>query len=299
MNDNSVFLPVALLILLFPMIVSLLLLAVRIFNYKKTAYYKITRLSYLKMKKDLGRYGEYETYRLLRRFEAKGARFLFNIYLPRENDKTTEIDVLMIEKNGVYVFESKNYSGWIFGNESQKTWTQTLPKGRGRKARKECFLNPVWQNKLHISALKNVLPDPDVPVYSLIVFSDRCELKNVSLYHNDVSVIHRKDIVSAVKRCQPSQKSLSEKDINEFYGILYPYTQVSSAEKQKHIDDIKEALQSTVSPPAQSAPSPAVPTPPEEHANTKKNRKYGRRSQRRLSEMRRRVDAQNGKTGIE
>ncbi|NLK22184.1 MAG: NERD domain-containing protein [Epulopiscium sp.] len=26
----------------------------------------------------------------------------------------------------MYVFESKNYSGWIFGNEKDKNWTQML-----------------------------------------------------------------------------------------------------------------------------------------------------------------------------
>lgn len=39
---------------------------------------------------------------------------LRNIYVPY-NGKTSEIDVLMIREKGIFVFESKNYSGWIFG----------------------------------------------------------------------------------------------------------------------------------------------------------------------------------------
>lgn len=39
---------------------------------------------------------------------------------------TYEIDLIMISETGIYVFESKNYSGWIFGDEKQRYWTQIL-----------------------------------------------------------------------------------------------------------------------------------------------------------------------------
>ena len=52
-------------------------------------------------------------------------KILKNIYVPYGN-QTTEIDVVMIHETGIYVIESKNYSGWIFGNENQKQWTQML-----------------------------------------------------------------------------------------------------------------------------------------------------------------------------
>lgn len=74
-----------------------------------------------------GRKGEYLIYQQLKDYEAKGGKFLFNCYLPRENNKTTEVDVILISEDGIFAFESKNYSGWIFGNEKSKTWTQTLP----------------------------------------------------------------------------------------------------------------------------------------------------------------------------
>lgn len=98
---------------------------------------------------------------------------MFNTYLPKgENGETTEIDVIMICYQGIFVFESKNYSGWIFGNEKYKTWTQTLPQGKGRKAKKEKFLNPIMQNKLHIECLQEVLGDDleNVPIFSVVVF---------------------------------------------------------------------------------------------------------------------------------
>lgn len=211
-------------------------------QYKKTAYYKITGNSYLSMKFDKGKYGEYLTYRALRVYEADGAKFLFNCYLPRDNGETTEIDILMIHKSGIYVFESKNYSGWIFGNEKGKTWTQTLPQGR--RSHKEHFLNPIIQNKLHIKWLKNFIADDTIPLHSIIVFSERCSLKSIAVFSSDVAVIKRGDIVNTVSKVAAGAVyMLDNNKVLRLYTKLYPCTQVSGAFKQKHIDDINTRIQ--------------------------------------------------------
>ena len=212
-------------------------LAIPLILYHKTSYYQNTRLPYFTMLHDIGRYGEYETYRVLRSFEKRGARFLFNVYLPKGNGETTEIDVLMIDRNGIFVFESKNYSGWIFGEEKQNSWTQILPRGRGRRAQKQKFLNPVWQNKLHISALEHLLADRQVNLFSLIVFSNRCELKNVKIYSNNVRIIHRRDLMSAVNQCE-SHYGLSDEKITDLYRFLLPFSQRTEEEKKNHIETI-------------------------------------------------------------
>ncbi len=93
----------------------------KIIAYNKTSYKKVTHNSFFKTVLDKGRFGEYAVYRYLKAYEAEGYRFLYNVYLPKENGRTTELDVLMIGKEAVYVFESKNYSGWIFGTDTQKT----------------------------------------------------------------------------------------------------------------------------------------------------------------------------------
>ena len=76
-------------------------------RYKETAYYQITKKPYRSM--DKGTRGEYLIYEHLRYLEDGGGKFLFNIYLPKRNNETTEIDVLLISPKGLFVFESKNY----------------------------------------------------------------------------------------------------------------------------------------------------------------------------------------------
>lgn len=211
-------------------------------QYKKTTYYQVTGYSYFSVIFDLGKYGEYLTYKYLRAYEEKGAKFLYNCYLPRENDDTTEIDVLMIYKSGLYVFESKNYSGWIFGDEKSKTWTQTLPQGR--KSHKEHFLNPIMQNKLHIKWLKNLIQDESIPVHSIIVFSERCTLKKVSVTSPEIAVIKRDNVRRTVAKIDSGTGDvLPSNKVLELYEKLYPCSQASAELKQAHVDGINNRLQ--------------------------------------------------------
>ncbi|MFR2018797.1 MAG: nuclease-related domain-containing protein [Eubacterium sp.] len=143
---------------------------------------------------------------------------------------------------GIFVFEIKNYSGWIFGNEKYKTWTQTLPQGKGKKAKKEKFLNPIMQNKLHIECLQEVLGEDleNVPIFSVVVFSNRCELKKLELSSNEAVVIKREKLPLLVKKYCKVKPFLTYEMIEELYKTLYPLTQFSDDVKKKHIEDIQK-----------------------------------------------------------
>ncbi len=207
-------------------------------EYKKTSYYKITKMSYRSVKNNTGKYGEYLIYKYLKHYESQGAKFLFNIYIPKEDGETTEIDVLMICSKGIYVFESKNYSGWIFGSENQKYWYQTLPSGRNQ-SHKESFYNPIMQNHSHIKHLKALLGD-QLPIKSIIVFSERCTIKSLQLKNDNISVIKRENVSFLISTLfeQTTSVLLSENDITNIYNKLYPYTQVDVATKEQHIANI-------------------------------------------------------------
>ena len=191
---------------------------------------------------NLGRYGEYLTYRHLQHYEQGGARFLYNLYIPKGTEGTTEIDVLMISRKGLFVFESKNYSGWIFGEENQRNWYQTLPQGRGR-SHKEAFYNPVMQNRTHIKHLKALLGE-NIPIHSIITFSDRCTLKEVLLTSPDVHVINRNRVGAVVASiCNDMGKvALDDRRIAAIYDQLFPFGQVSPDVKAKHIAQIQQSI---------------------------------------------------------
>ena len=253
-------------IVLIPAIIIIVVLIKKNKEYKSGAYYQVTKLPYLSVRNNSGRYGEYLTYKYLKQFEFNGVGFLFNIYIPKDNGETTEIDVLMISPRGIFVFESKNYSGWIFGSENQKNWYKTLPAGMGR-SHKEHFYNPVMQNRSHIKYLKAFL-DEQVPMWSIIVFSDRCTLMSIDIKSNDVYVINRYNVASAVSEIwnRTSGDCLSKNDIAELYAKLYPFTQVDESTKARHIASIRKNHSGQVAQTSQLA-YPTAATVPQNEAN--------------------------------
>lgn len=97
---------------------------------------------------------------------------LHDCTLPWENG-TTQIDHILISPYGVFVIETKNYDGWIFGGARQKQWTQQLYKKRFQ------FQNPLHQNYKHVKVLEVLLADllEAQHLYSLVVFTPRSEFK--------------------------------------------------------------------------------------------------------------------------
>lgn len=229
-------------IFLIPLVIFILVYAKKIKEYKAGTYYQITKVPYFSVRRDLGKWGEYLTYKYLKEYEKEGAKFLFNVYIPKENGETTEIDVLMISRKGIFVFESKNYSGWIFGSERQKNWYQTLPAGKG-KSHKEHFYNPIMQNRSHIKHLKSLIGDHFL-MHSIIAFSERCTLKNVEVQSSDINVINRNEVGGVVLNiCKRIEEDvLTEEDISNIYNRLYPLTQISSDVKIQHITNIQNNL---------------------------------------------------------
>ncbi|WP_367872749.1 nuclease-related domain-containing protein [Luteolibacter sp. Populi] len=94
-------------------------------------------------------------------------RVFHDLYLPRaDGTGLTQVDHVVISRFGVFVLETKNYDGWIFGSTRQKMWTQSI-FGRNRQ-----FPNPLHQNYLHVQAVKVLLGLVDRKLHSLVFFVD-------------------------------------------------------------------------------------------------------------------------------
>ena len=186
---------------------------------------------------DKGHYGEYLAKYALGNDNIIGySKVLCNIYVPYKG-KTSEIDVLLIHEKGLFVFESKNYSGWIFGSAEQKNWTQCLNAKTKNK-----FYNPIMQNNTHINAISTFLELPKAAFNSYILFSDRCEFKKVPDNCEQYIIIHRKDLLKNLRpELKKRDKIYTKEKVDEIYNLLFPLTQVTEEEKQKHIENIKNS----------------------------------------------------------
>jgi restriction system protein len=86
-------------------------------------------------------------------------------------DGTAQIDHIVASQFGIFVIETKNASGWIFGCERDPKWTQVL---FGKKCQ---FQNPLRQNYGHTRALAEFLLLDHSIFQSIIFFAARCEFK--------------------------------------------------------------------------------------------------------------------------
>lgn len=90
---------------------------------------------------------------------------IHNVTLPTR-DGSTQIDHVFVSRYGIFVVETKNMKGWIFGSERQAQWTQKIFKKNFR------FQNPLRQNYKHVKALEGLLKVvPASAFHSVVVFT--------------------------------------------------------------------------------------------------------------------------------
>ncbi|SMF97042.1 Nuclease-related domain-containing protein [Methylomagnum ishizawai] len=97
---------------------------------------------------------------------------LHNVTLPT-HDGTTQIDHIFVSRYGIFVVETKNFGGWIFGDPDQATWTQQL------YSKTFAFQNPLRQNYKHTQTLAALLGIPHAKIHSVIVFVGNSRFKTV------------------------------------------------------------------------------------------------------------------------
>jgi len=96
---------------------------------------------------------------------------IFNSIIVHTGSMSTQIDHVIVSKHGVFVVETKEKSGWIFGSVHDNLWTQVIFDGKVR------FQNPLRQNYSHTRGLAEFLEIDHAKIHSLIVFWGDCEFR--------------------------------------------------------------------------------------------------------------------------
>lgn len=118
----------------------------------------------------LGYLGERKVSSILSKLPEDDYKIINNLLI-KSGNQTTQIDHVVVSKYGIFVIETKNYSGWIQGYENSEYWIKNM---YGYKYK---FYNPIKQNKRHIVALSNELDIALDKFISIVVFLDDAELK--------------------------------------------------------------------------------------------------------------------------
>ena len=120
-----------------------------------------------------GKFGEFIVQFHAKKFLSEEYVLLNDLTFQDQESQTTQIDHIMLSPYGIFVIETKNYKGWIFGSSRQKMWTQKIYKSNYK------FQNPLHQNYKHIKVLEVLLKDLVDPslIHGLVVFVPVCEFK--------------------------------------------------------------------------------------------------------------------------
>lgn len=165
---------------------------------------------------------------------------MHNVCLSWPNGKTVQIDELIIARSGIYVIEVKNYKGWIFGNINNDYWTQCLTTGFRGFSEKYRLYNPIMQNQGHIRCLKNVLSAfHDVPVHSIVVFSNDAVFKDVTYDSSVAYLINMSELRRTLKSIDRDYKDSIT--VDEILKIRETIAEnISSSNSKGHVSYVEE-----------------------------------------------------------
>ena len=136
-----------------------------------------------------------------------GNKRIINDIMLNDNGKSRQIDHIFISNKGVFVIETKNYSGSIYGKETSNEWIEYLNK------KKYNFTNPIFQNYAHKQIVSKIINDYN-NVISIIVFTKSSKLKVKSPRNIVINT-------GQLKSCILNQKDrLNDKKIDEYYNII-------------------------------------------------------------------------------
>ena len=175
------------------MIVAIIILAIGCFLLWK--HHKDMLLLETVTPRNRGEWSERKTILKMLKMGIDHRAIFHDCYIRKPNGSYTQVDLAVATSQGLIVFEIKDYSGWIFGHYRQKYWTQVLAYGK----EKHRFYNPIMQNNGHIQAIRNNLPcNPNIPIYSIIVFFGSSTLKNVTISSDNDFLIYPNEIQRTV-----------------------------------------------------------------------------------------------------
>ncbi len=177
-----------------------------------------------------GRIGENRVSHKLRALPRQ-YRVINNLIIPGYRS-TTQIDHVVVSPYGIFVIETKNYSGWIFGKEDSEQWKQTFRTTEGH-----FFRNPIKQNWGHIYALAAYLNLDRGLFWPIVVFSNKPRL-NVE---STTPVIYMSQLRRHILNYY-NQVIIPSEDVNRIYNRLINTNLVGTDVGKRHTQSVKENI---------------------------------------------------------
>lgn len=174
-----------------------------------------------------GRAGENRVSAILNRLPNEKYIVLDDILL-KTSRGTSQIDHVVLSEFGIFVIETKNYSGWIYGGENAEEWTKNV------YGNKYSFRNPLKQNYAHVKALMEILGITNQNIFiPIVAFSNQAEIK----VQSSKNILNFCDIKRCILNYQTS--ILSFDILRDYESKLLKYKDYTKDAKKEHVEEIK------------------------------------------------------------
>ena len=194
-----------------------------------------------------GNVGEWQVANLLRQLNPEQFVVLNDIMFEKQQTAaneiaTTQIDHIVVSIYGIFVIETKNYAGKIYGTEKSPKW-QYYSHGN-----KYEFYNPLRQNYKHTKTLQDLLMrnaqaigimGADFLIYPIVAFSGNAEIR---VQVTGADVVYFGNVPQAIySHC--SQPVLTKQQVDNIVNCILYHNVNSDEKKQEHIQNIKQSRQ--------------------------------------------------------
>lgn len=183
-------------------------------------------------KRQKGEQGEKIVHAILESLPSRKYKIIDNVLI-KVNQRTTQIDHIVVSRYGVFVIETKNYKGIIKGNENSEYWMQVLP------GQKNYFYNPIKQNLTHCKAVSRYTKEyQKLPIISIIAFSKESTLQVTA----DTEVVKFSKLNKTIRTYR--RKRISRKAMLAIYERIVNDNMTKRREHRQHVHAVKANVKS-------------------------------------------------------
>lgn len=156
---------------------------------------------------------------------------VFNDIILPVADGTTQVDHVVIGIHVIFVIETKNYQGSIYGSANSSEWHQYLGK------KDYPFHNPIHQNYGHVKSLSDTLHLPKSFFVPIVVFPNQTTL------HIDaqVPVLHVYELADYIYN-YTSNCNFTKEQMNKYFNVLCDVQSDNQNKKQEHIEHVQSII---------------------------------------------------------
>lgn len=200
----------------------------------KGVWSSLTSPKYASRAEAVGERGEKRVSSFLEDLDCNDYR-IYNDILIRDGNYTTQVDHIIISRFGVFVIETKNVHGKVYGGGNAEFWKQYLPDTGYKRygfTQEHQMRNPIWQNSRHIKTLRKLVFGNDVPIQGIIVFPETTELFVTA----NEPVLGMWSVIPYIR--QYHDVVLSSEQMSFYRRRLFDVITTSESDRKEHIGNV-------------------------------------------------------------